>query len=224
MLHAWLCNFYSTRSAVTITLPLYLTATLQQVADNPVLAEQRSNVLKERQETYEWQMFPDTGVPSGINESILTLPLDEKFERVKMVNFLGNALGGGIASLTAPSRLAVLHKLQRILSWNFDENTSVSSLHDFEFIATTLEKENIKDSDPPKDLPVDPNIPTYEGYRWVSDVEFGRQILNGVNPVLIRKCTKIPDNFAVTSEMVYPLMNNGKTLEEEMKVSFQIIL
>ena len=169
-------------------------------------------------------MFPDSGMPSGIDESILTLPLDEKFERAKMVNFLGNALGGAAASKTAGSRIAILHTLQQILSWNFDETTSVSSLHDFEFIATTLEKENLKDSDPPKDLPVDPNIPTYEGYRWVSDVEFGRQILNGVNPVLIRKCTKIPDNFAVTSEMVYPLMNNGKTLEEEMKVSFQIIL
>ena len=189
-----------------------------------MLVEQRNRVLKERRQLYEWQMFPDSGVPSGIDESILTLPLDEKFERAKMVNFLGNALGGAAASKTAGSRIAILHTLQQILSWNFDENTSVSSLHDFEFIATTLEKENLKDSDPPKDLPTDPNIPAYEGYRWVSDVEFGRQILNGVNPVLIRKCTKIPDNFAVTNEMVQPLMNSGKTLEEEMKVSFQIIL
>ena len=185
-----------------------------------MLVEQRSRVLDERHKTYEWQMFPDTGVPSGIDENVLTLPLDEKFERAKMVNFLGNALGGGIASATAEGRLAVLRTLQRILSMNFDENTSVNSLHDFEFIATTLETENLKNYDPPKDLPVDPNIPAYEGYRWVSDVEFGRQILNGVNPVLIRKCTTIPDNFAVTSEMVLPLMNNGKTLEEEMKACY----
>ena len=194
-------------------------ATLQQVADNPVLVEQRSNVLQERHETYEWQMFPDTGVPSAIDENVLLLPLDEQFERAKMVNFLGNALKGAMASTTAERRVQVLHELEKILKMDLDNDTSVRNLHDFEFIATTLEKENLKDADPPKELPLDPNIPAYEGYRWVSDVEFGRQILNGVNPVLIHKCTKIPDNFAVTGEMVQPLMNNGKTLEEEMKAS-----
>ena len=194
-------------------------ATLQQVADNPVLLEQRSKVLKKRHETYQWQMFPDTGVPSGINDNILLLPLDEQFERAKTVNFLGNALKGGAASTTAEKRVDILRTLEKILQMNLDHSTSVQNLHDFEFIATTLERENLKHANPPKELPLDPNIPAYEGYRWVSDVEFGRQILNGVNPVLIRKCTKIPNNFAVTSEMVQPFMNNGKTLEKEMKVS-----
>ena len=180
--------------------------------------------MKERRETYQWQMFPDTGMPSGIDENVLLLPLDEQFERAKMVNFLGNAFKRGVASSTAERRVQVLHKLEKILKMQLDNHTSVRNLHDFEFIATTLKTENLKDSNPPRELPLNPNIPAYEGYRWVSDVEFGRQMLNGVNPVLIRKCTKIPDNFAVTSEMVQPLMNNGKTLEEEMKVSFQINL
>ena len=74
------------------------------------------------------------------------------------------------------------------------DKSSVANLHDFEFIATTLETENLKDSDPPKELPLDANIPAYEGYRWVSDVEFGRQMLNGVNPVLIRRCNNAEES------------------------------
>ena len=207
-------------SILQLATILMSVATLQQVADNPVLVEQRSQVLKERHATYEWQTFPDTGLPSAIDENVLLLPLDEQFERAKMVNFLGNVFKGGVASTTAEKRVEILRRLEEVLKMDLNDSTSVQNLHDFEFIATTLETENLKDSDPPKELPLDPNIPAYEGYRWVSDVEFGRQILNGVNPVMIRKCTKIPDNFAVTSEMVQPLMNNGKTLEKEMKVSY----
>ena len=54
--------------------------------------------------------------------------------------------------------------------------------------------------------------------RWVSDVEFGRQILNGVNPVVICKCSSLPDNFPVTNDMVKGLLSRGKSLDEEMKV------
>ena len=194
-------------------------ATLKQVANNPILVEQRSNLLQERRKTYEWQIFTDSGVPSAIDENVLTLPLDESFERAKMINFLGNLFKGFLASTTADGRVQKMHALEKILKMKVGDNISLENLHDFEFIATTIETENLKNADPPQQLPDDPNIPTYEGYRWVSDVEFGRQILNGVNPVLIQKCTKIPEKFAVTSEMVQPFMHNGKTLEEEMKVS-----
>ena len=147
--------------------------------------------------TYEWQTFPDTGVPSAIDENVLFLPLDEQFERVKMVNFLGNVFKGLVASGTANKRVKILHRLEEVLKMNLTDKSSVANLHDFEFIATTLEIENLKDSDPPKELPLDANIPAYEGYRWVSDVEFGRQMLNGVNPVVIRKC-----NNAEESELI----------------------
>ena len=200
-----------------MTLYLLL-ATLQQVDSNPILVEQRTNLLKERQETYQWKVFTDNGVPSGIDESVLTLPLDEQFERAKMVNFLGNAFKSLVYSSTANDRVEAMHVLEKVLKMKIGDKISLENLHDFEFIATTLETENLLDADPPGELPLDPNIPAYEGYRWVSDVEFGRQMLNGVNPVVIRKCTKIPAHFAVTSEMVQPFMANGKTLEQEMKV------
>ena len=167
-----------------------------------MLVEQRTDQLKERHATYEWQTFPDTGVPSAIDENVLFLPLDEQFERVKMVNFLGNVFKGLVASGTANKRVDILHRLEEVLKMNLTDKSSVANLHDFEFIATTLETENLKDSDPPKELPLDANIPAYEGYRWVSDVEFGRQMLNGVNPVVIRKCNNAEESELISCRLI----------------------
>ncbi len=57
----------------------------------------------------------------------------------------------------------------------------------------------------------------YEAGRWTSDEEFGYQMLNGVNPIVIEKCEKLPHNFPVTNEMVGPFLS--LSLEEEMKVT-----
>ena len=65
----------------------------------------------------------------------------------------------------------------------------------------------------------DPDIPVYNAARWTTDVEFGRQVLNGVNPVVIKKCTKLPSNFPVTNDMVKGFLNRGLTLQQEMQVS-----
>ena len=40
-----------------------------------------------------------------------------------------------------------------------------------------------------------PEFPVYQLGRWTSDVEFGRQILNGVNPVVICMCKSLPGKF-----------------------------
>ena len=61
-------------------------------------------------------------------------------------------------------------------------------------------------------------MPVFEGHRWVLDVEFGRQMLNGVNPVVIEKCSSLPDYFPVTNEMVKSYLTRGLSLEEEMEV------
>ena len=63
-----------------------------------------------------------------------------------------------------------------------------------------------------------PEVRVHNAARWTTDVEFGRQMLNGVNPVVIEKCTKLPANFPVTNEMVKGVLNRGLTLQQEMDV------
>lgn len=65
----------------------------------------------------------------------------------------------------------------------------------------------------------EPEIRTYELSRWTSDVEFGRQVLNGVNPVMIHKCERLPAKFPVTDAMVQTSLHRGLTLVQEMEVS-----
>ena len=81
---------------------------------------------------------------------------------------------------------------------------SLDSLHGYEELATTMGA---------------PEPELYQTDRWATDVEFGRQMLNGVNPVAIRKISALPDNFPVTNEMVQGSLHTG-TLEDQIKVSY----
>ena len=60
--------------------------------------------------------------------------------------------------------------------------------------------------------------------RWRKDEEFGRQILNGINPGHVRRCKKLPENFLVTNSDVTGLLTRGKSLEEEMDSGFIYII
>uniref|UniRef100_A0A3P9N3A4 Arachidonate 12-lipoxygenase, 12R-type-like n=1 Tax=Poecilia reticulata TaxID=8081 RepID=A0A3P9N3A4_POERE len=53
--------------------------------------------------------------------------------------------------------------------------------------------------------------------HWKEDDFFGSQFLNGTNPNVIKRCSKLPPNFPVTDEMVKPFLETGTTLEKEME-------
>uniref|UniRef100_A0A3P9MN05 Arachidonate 15-lipoxygenase type B n=1 Tax=Oryzias latipes TaxID=8090 RepID=A0A3P9MN05_ORYLA len=48
------------------------------------------------------------------------------------------------------------------------------------------------------------DIADYVQKHWKEDSFFGIQFLNGVNPILIRRCTELPRNFPVTDSMLFP--------------------
>uniref|UniRef100_A0A8D0A7L7 Uncharacterized protein n=1 Tax=Sander lucioperca TaxID=283035 RepID=A0A8D0A7L7_SANLU len=55
----------------------------------------------------------------------------------------------------------------------------------------------------------------YVQEHWKEDAFFGYQYLNGTNPMLIRRCSALPDNFPVTDDMVFP--RGQGSLRNEMK-------
>ena len=81
--------------------------------------------------------------------------------------------------------------------------TEIKSLANYEELATTLGA---------------PAFSSFEFARWTRDEEFGRQILNGVNPVVIEKCTQLPPNFPVAANLIEESLVRGLSLEDEMKV------
>lgn len=61
-----------------------------------------------------------------------------------------------------------------------------------------------------------PLVPEYVQDHWQEDELFSHQFLNGVNPIVIRRCSALPANLPVTSNMVFP--GGEFTLDGELKV------
>ncbi|KAJ8783728.1 hypothetical protein J1605_008771 [Eschrichtius robustus] len=53
--------------------------------------------------------------------------------------------------------------------------------------------------------------------HWQEDAFFAYQFLNGLNPVLIRRCHHLPKNFPVTDAMVAPALGPGTSLQAELE-------
>lgn len=67
-----------------------------------------------------------------------------------------------------------------------------------------------------------PHVPRppaeYVFAHWQEDAFFASQFLNGLNPVLIRRCHSLPKNFPVTDEMVAPVLGPGTSLQAALEV------
>uniref|UniRef100_A0A671WXM6 Si:dkey-17e16.9 n=1 Tax=Sparus aurata TaxID=8175 RepID=A0A671WXM6_SPAAU len=57
----------------------------------------------------------------------------------------------------------------------------------------------------------------YVAEHWKEDDFYGFQFLNGVNPSMIKRCSELSQNFPVTEEMVKPFLEEGTSLQNEMK-------
>uniref|UniRef100_A0A671X1L3 Lipoxygenase domain-containing protein n=1 Tax=Sparus aurata TaxID=8175 RepID=A0A671X1L3_SPAAU len=58
-------------------------------------------------------------------------------------------------------------------------------------------------------------VPVSLPEHWKEDAFFGYQYLNGVNPMLIRRCTTLPSNFPVPDGMVF--LRGQSSLKEEIE-------
>ena len=65
---------------------------------------------------------------------------------------------------------------------------------------------------------VDAPPPYFANDHWQKDEEFGRQILNGMNPSWIQRVKDgLPENFPVTNDVVGDLLTRELTLDEEIE-------
>ncbi|XP_029464989.1 arachidonate 5-lipoxygenase [Rhinatrema bivittatum] len=152
-----------------------------------ILKQHRRNELVERQKHFRWKEW-HPGFPLSIDAHHHSeLPRDIQFDSEKGVDFILNYT-------KAIENLYVnrfMHMFQS--SW--------SDFADFERIFVRISN----------------TISEYVMQHWQEDFMFGYQFLNGCNPVLIKKCKEIPQNFPVTTKMLECSFERNLTLEEEIQ-------
>ena len=148
------------------------------------------------------------------------MPLDEEFHRAKLINFLSNVFKGvEFNAEVADKALGYIDGIiQKALGIKSTTHTSANDLYIFEQLPQRLMIDEMKNRDPQSNITRGFEIEICQASRWVTDEEFGRQILNGVNPVVIRRCSALPDNFPVTHDMVKNSLVRNMSLQKEMEV------
>lgn len=159
----------------------------------PALSNHRQEEVLERQSLHRWRLNTHD-LPSCIDfQTVDDLPLDLKFNQVKRGDF-------------QESVIRALGEMQLKKFVNIPKR-SWESLEEFDRIFWN----------------VDNPIAVYVKQHWKEDWIFGYQFLNGMNPVLIRRCGKIPDNFPVTEAMVRSSLGNATLQQTLQKGSLYIV-
>ncbi|TWW78903.1 polyunsaturated fatty acid 5-lipoxygenase-like [Takifugu flavidus] len=162
-------------------------AFLPQDDRTSLVKQHRQKELELRRKTYRWKEW-QPGFPMSIDANRhKDLPRDIQFDSEKGVDFVLN--------YTKAIENLFMNKFIR----NFQ--SSWSDFADFERIFVRIKN----------------TISEYVMKHWKEDFMFGYQFLNGCNPVVIEKCTKLPDKLPVTNEMVSVCLERGLTLEEEIQ-------
>ncbi|KAL7382969.1 hypothetical protein ABVT39_002614 [Epinephelus coioides] len=163
-------------------------AHLPQDDKTSLVKQHRQKELDMRRKTYKWKEW-QPGFPMSIDANRhKDLPRDIQFDSEKGVDFVLN-YSKAIENLFVNQ---FMHMFQS--SW--------SDFADFETIFVRIKN----------------TISEYVMQHWKEDFMFGYQFLNGCNPVMIRKCTKLPDKFPVTHEMVSVSLERELTLEQEIEL------
>ncbi|XP_003964081.1 arachidonate 5-lipoxygenase [Takifugu rubripes] len=162
-------------------------AFLPQDDRTSLVKQHRQKELELRRKTYRWKEWQPGFLMSIDADRHKDLPRDIQFDSEKGVDFVLN--------YTKAIENLFMNKFIR----NFQ--SSWSDFADFERIFVRIKN----------------TISEYVMKHWKEDFMFGYQFLNGCNPVVIEKCTKLPDKLPVTNEMVSVCLERGLTLEEEIQ-------
>uniref|UniRef100_A0A671YMJ2 Arachidonate 5-lipoxygenase b, tandem duplicate 2 n=1 Tax=Sparus aurata TaxID=8175 RepID=A0A671YMJ2_SPAAU len=164
-------------------------AHLPQDDKTSLVKQHRQKELDMRRKTYRWKEW-QPGFPMSIDANRhKDLPRDIQFDSEKGVDFVLN-----YSKAYVIENLFVNHFMHMFQSsWN--------DFADFEKIFVRIKN----------------TISEYVMQHWREDFMFGYQFLNGCNPVIIKKCTKLPEKFPVTHEMVSVSLERDMTLQEEIE-------
>ncbi|XP_067828237.1 polyunsaturated fatty acid 5-lipoxygenase-like isoform X2 [Heptranchias perlo] len=196
----WFCNSVTveTPSGQTFHFPCYRwlddctirlrEGTAKRVCDDklPIFQSHRQEELQERQKLYRWKVWGPNAPRCIDAETEDDLPMDMRFSCEKQRDFEGS-LQLALGALFLKRFMNLFHQ-----SW--------SNLEDFDRIFLRIKNP----------------VAAFAREHWKEDWFFGYQFMNGLNPVLIQKCGKIPVNFPVTNAMVRKFLGNS-TLAQEIK-------
>ncbi|XP_067828049.1 polyunsaturated fatty acid 5-lipoxygenase-like [Heptranchias perlo] len=196
----WFCNSVTveTPSGQTFHFPCYRwlddctirlrEGTAKRVCDDklPIFQSHRQEELQERQKLYRWKVWGPNAPRCIDAETEDDLPMDMRFSCEKQRDFEGS-LELALGALFLKWFMNLFHQ-----SW--------SNLEDFDRIFLRIKNP----------------VAAFAREHWKEDWLFGYQFMNGLNPVLIQKCGKIPVNFPVTNAMVRKFLGNS-TLAREIK-------
>ncbi|XP_075896547.1 arachidonate 12-lipoxygenase, 12S-type isoform X2 [Nelusetta ayraudi] len=161
---------------------------------SPQLLAHRKAELQERQKTYRWVTWAP-GIPRCIDAKTESdLPQDVRFDNEKRSDFKHSL------------HYALLELSLKKLALKFGK--SWTDLDDFKRIFWKLRSP----------------VAEYCMDHWKEDWFFGYQCLNGSNPRMITRCTKLPENFPVTPDMVQRSMAPKTNLDVELKAGNIYIL
>ncbi|KAL3883124.1 hypothetical protein ACJMK2_029417 [Sinanodonta woodiana] len=177
-----------------ITVPIGK-AIIIQLEDDPAMWHLRKLEIAQKQKTIRWHT--EKCLPGRIDfASYNDLPRNIKFAIDQ--EWERNNIFGSFATKMK------LHCFMSIFN-------AFDSFEDFRAMAEILDQSEIAKAILHKD-------------NWMRDDEFGRMVLDGVNPVLLRRCETPLQNFPVTDEMLKGCLDRDLNLQEEMEAGHVYIL